>query len=655
MLFGGVARVGEEQRVEPFQQPCAPRGQRTRTGEGVACLAQLAEQAVELAQGFHRATSDASQRQDAVEQAAAGVLAGNQPGVHAVEAELPRVRVDRRRAGLGLHRRVQPPGHARPAQPAFQRVAAAGVDREAPRHRRHVEEIQHLAYREAALGQVQPLRERVHQRVRVRQPDVGQMPGNVQRVATVLRRLAEHRRQVRCIGPDVRRHHHDVAMLQGGVVGQATQQGVLQHFQLAQAGVAGMHAQAGVVAQRGQDVVQRGPVRLLCADRCADQLRLQAADARLQPGEQRGGVVERFGLVERVALFGRIAFVQGQAEILRDAAERHQQRMADLVVQSLWVVRVGEQEALPAQIDPVLATGIGEVQMHRRVQRGGLQRRQHVGRQVADAEHVQRRVAGQRVAGTQRLQQRRAALRAMRPRGGGPQPLPQRRLPVTGVPRGVPFPVEDPVRPVDQVLGVQAGQVFGQLEAAPRGAVAGQVARHFRRLQRGQGRQQAPAQQLVPVRAADQRLVAQHAAGRAFEPLPRQDHLDVGSDAMAAVRPVALRQVAEQPALQPRVCHHHGLRRQRVGRPLRFELQRQRVGQPLGAAAAVDDQPAWVVPHPFLPWVMQCAQHTEPRHIVCDGGRKARPCVDLPTHRSSSGREPGLQHEPKETRRCDAW
>jgi len=40
--------------------------------------------------------------------------------------------------------------------------------------------------------------------------------------------------------------------------------------------------------------------------------------------------------------------------------------------------------------------------------------------------------------------------------------------------------------------------------------------------------------------------------------------------------------------------HDHRLRRQRIGRPLGFQLQRQLVGQPLGAAAAMHDETASV-------------------------------------------------------------
>ena len=143
--------------------------------------------------------------------------------------------------------------------------------------------------------------------------------------------------------------------------------------------------------------------------------------------------------------------------------------------------------------------------------------------------------------------------------------------------------------------------MLGQLEAAPSRIVAGQVSGDFRGFQRRQCHQQAPAQQLVPVGAADQCLVAQHATGGALEPLPRQDHVVVGGNAVPAMRATALRETAEQPALQSRMRHHDRLRGERIARPPRFKLLRQFVGQPLGAAAAMDDQSAWVFLHPCLP------------------------------------------------------
>jgi hypothetical protein len=525
------------------------------------------------------------------------VASHDQSGVQAIQTELPRVGVGSGGAGVGLHLGIQTPGHVRALQPALQRVAAAVVDAEAARHGGHVEKVHHLADGEAAFSQIERLGQRAHQRMRARQPDVCQMPGNVLGIAAVLRLLTEHGGQIRRIRADVRRHHHDVAMLQGRGVSQRAQQAVFQHLQFAQPGVAGVHAQAGIVAQRRQHVSDAFAVFHCLANRFADQLRLQAADAGLQLRQQRGFTGQRLGLIEQVAFVDRVAVVQGQAEVLRDAAQRHQQRMADLEIQRGWIVLPFQQKALPPQVDPMLAARVGKIQMHRPLHGAGLERRQHVRRQVADAEYVQRRVVAAAL-GMQRVEQHAAALRAVRSADGLLHLPPQHCLPVARVPGGMLLPVQDPVRPVSEVLGVQAGQIFGQLKTAPRAVLAVQVGGDVGRAQRWQRHQQAPAQHLAAIRAADQRLVAQCAAGHAFEPLPRQDHLDIGRDAVATVRAGPVRKTAQKPAFQAGVRHHDGLRGQRIGRPLGFESCRQRIGQPLGAAAAVDDQAACVRIHP---------------------------------------------------------
>ena len=58
------------------------------------------------------------------------------------------------------------------------------------------------------------------------------------------------RRQQRQIGADVGRHHDDVGGLKVRGFGAFAQQGVAQRFELAQARVAGMYAQAAVVQAR---------------------------------------------------------------------------------------------------------------------------------------------------------------------------------------------------------------------------------------------------------------------------------------------------------------------------------------------------------------------------------------------------------------------
>ena len=69
---------------------------------------------------------------------------------------------------------------------------------------------------------------------------------------------SEYRFQIRHVGIDVRRQHRDLACLQRWVetwVLQQAAQLVVQHLQLAQAGMAGMHLQAGIVA--AQSLAQR--------------------------------------------------------------------------------------------------------------------------------------------------------------------------------------------------------------------------------------------------------------------------------------------------------------------------------------------------------------------------------------------------------------
>ena len=152
-LFVVVARIGLKHRVDQIQQPVAPDLQRSRDGKAFAHAAQFAEQAIELTERLHRAAGDPLQRQDVVDQLAG--FTDQQARIHPVEAELPGVRRDRRRACLRFHVGVQTPGDARAPQPALQSFAAIGIDSKSPRNRRHVEKIQYFAHQEAALGQIQ--------------------------------------------------------------------------------------------------------------------------------------------------------------------------------------------------------------------------------------------------------------------------------------------------------------------------------------------------------------------------------------------------------------------------------------------------------------------------------------------------------------------
>jgi hypothetical protein len=81
------------------------------------------------------------------------------------------------------------------------------------------------------------------------------------------------------------------------------------------------------------------------ANRFTHQLRLQATDAGLQLWQQRRFAGQRFGLVQRVTLVDGLAVVQRKAEVLRDAAKRNQQRVADLEVQRIRIILPLQQES----------------------------------------------------------------------------------------------------------------------------------------------------------------------------------------------------------------------------------------------------------------------------------------------------------------------
>ncbi len=288
-----------------------------------------------------------------------------------------------------------------------------------------------------------------------------------------MRRLAEHGRKIRCVRGDVGRHHHDIARLQRRIVREKTQQRILERFELAQARGAGVHAQARIRGRRGNRF---------------RPLRLAGTDAILQTRKQIRGL-------RRAHAFARVEFDAGafqrDEEILRHAPERNQQRMANLEMPFLVDFAFAQKLALRFQVGPVFAARIGKIKVHRAMRRHGTQCGEYIGRQMADPEHVQRLGCAVTARG-QRFDNLRMPLRAMRPGGYVlAQAAPERALPVLGAAF---LPILDPVRPVDQVLGVDAGQTIGQLETPPLAVVGIDQTLHARVVQRRQQRVDVPAQ-----------------------------------------------------------------------------------------------------------------------------------------------------------------
>jgi hypothetical protein len=114
---------------------------------------------------------------------------------------------------------------------------------------------------------------------------------------------------------DVRRQHRDLARLQRRVEARVLQQAaqlVVQHLQLAQAGMAGMHLQAGVVAAQPVAQLARGQRAAV------EQIALQAMR---QAVGQAAFVQRRPGVVLRIGIGGDLA---GRVHHLVAAQHRHE-------------------------------------------------------------------------------------------------------------------------------------------------------------------------------------------------------------------------------------------------------------------------------------------------------------------------------------------
>jgi len=212
---GMVAGVDAEQSVEQQLQPRGP-GRSAARLRGIAMQRrQFLQQAVERAErGGLRAVRAGNRRQLAVGQGGDGVLAHHVAGQQAVHAPGEGVLLDAGHAEGLAPVAVQAPGHARLAQPLAEQVHRAFVQAERGGDRRRLQEVQHLRRGEARLRRVEQAVERGEQRVHARHRHVGQVVG--QRPVRAAG-FAEHRRQQRHVGADVRGHHHDVGRLQRGV------------------------------------------------------------------------------------------------------------------------------------------------------------------------------------------------------------------------------------------------------------------------------------------------------------------------------------------------------------------------------------------------------------------------------------------------------
>ena len=555
-----LVRVDREQCVDAAPEFLRPhRRLAFAAGEGTpAC--EFAEQRIERAERGRAGAVDAADRGDRspaarrVQRRRRSLAAdiGQITGHEALDAPREGPAPGRghalARAVVGIER----PGDARVREPAFDQGNVAFAKPQPAAHLGHVEPVEHPRHVDARRRQRQQVQHRADQGMAARERHVAQPVRQHHVLAHA--GFAEHRLDQRRIAADVRRHHADVlrrdaTVLRRAATGDRGEQGIAQDLQLAHAGVAGVDAQRGVLA----GLAARSGGRVLEAVRADAVL-----DALQQIRRRRLDPVLAMAHVEADAL----AVGEAREELLAQPPPARQQRVRAV---QRWLVVAGvdarahpgrEREeglATGRQTDPVVAARIEEVDADRRVPREGLQHRELRGREMRDAEDVQRRP--RRGLAAQRLDQVGDDLGAMAAQPAD-QRAPQRRqqLPLgRGAERMAAAPPRrQMVRPIDEVPRVDPRQTIGQFEA-PQAApgvglarVAVEIApdRRLGDADRIRGAQQfveRPAHRRVaPGRQADGAL-AEHRLGQPVDEAARQHEIEVRDDraraAMARQRP----------------------------------------------------------------------------------------------------------------------
>ncbi|MQM39064.1 hypothetical protein KBTX_03086 [wastewater metagenome] len=406
----------------------------------------------EAAEPRRLAALDAGHRRDVAVQR--GVVVHGVAEEQAVQAETPAVALaGRGQRLLGAVSGVRAPADAALAHPGADALDGVGVQVEGAVHRRHLEDGEHLGGGETAARQLQQPGEHADHRVHAGQRAVGHGPGDVALAGGV----AEHRLDVGGVAVDVRRHHHDVPGLEVRVREQPAQ-AVVEYLHLAHGAVAGVQGDGGVLR------IQRhgGLVAVRAAPAQLQDIRLQAC----QVAEV--CVLRRLG--EVVGVVAAVVLEQFQ-ELPAGAAEGGEQRVADAVV----IARVREpaaapefaqlrQPALGDHVAPVVERGVEDEHVHGDVLGQGGEQGDVGRRRGGDAEDGEPWRQGGRVdvavaeGGDVVVDQGGAVGGA--PLVGGGDLAPQRGLPVRRFPG---LPGGDPVRPVDQVLVVEARQAVGEL------------------------------------------------------------------------------------------------------------------------------------------------------------------------------------------------
>ncbi len=388
--------------------------------------------------------------------------------------------------------------------------------------------------------------------------------GDRKRNAPTGRRGAEHGRDVRRVGLDVRRHHHAVARCQVRVRLEQSEQAVMQYLHLAQRAVADVDFERAIILGQG-----------LCGRR------LQKQDVALHAPQQAGGagilVILGFQRLTVEQLAGKLAsrLTPGGQQRMTVGPFIHRLRRLGRPLRPL--AASPRRHARRLQLVPVGSAGVQKMHVHGHVPGQRLQQLQIGRRQRRQAEHRQARrqaVHGKPPA-AHALRQIDQQPALMRPPGRHLPPQP-------GVPTGIRarLPGRQPVRPEHLIALVTVGQAVGQLPGL-QAIVGGQVALDFgRSVRAGEGRQQ-PEQQRPLLGRRRRRQVRILRAQHPPHEGGREHAIQIRRHAQA------LRHRQRQPARHAGVGHQDGFRRQRRAQRRGNHLA-QPVGEALQAVAAVD-------------------------------------------------------------------
>ncbi len=243
----GVAGiVGREERILELAQARAPLDDGRGLGEPPPALVEALEQRGQRPQRRRFQAADLAVGLDVLPRGA--VLPGRVAQQHPPQAEQPRV-LRRCRALRQLQRlavlAVQAPADAGASR--IQRCSSGRSSSPMPKRcaqRRHLQQVEHVARRDARLGQVEQQLERVHQRVELALRAVGQPERDEARVGGI--RQAEHRLDVRGVGLDVGHHHDHVARAQRRIGAEGGEQLVVQDLDFALRAVRDVEAQRAI-------------------------------------------------------------------------------------------------------------------------------------------------------------------------------------------------------------------------------------------------------------------------------------------------------------------------------------------------------------------------------------------------------------------------